>query len=256
MAFIEISGLRKVFDGGFEALGGIDLRVRKGEFISVIGPSGAGKSTFLRCINSTIEPSGGSVRVGDVQVEGLHGGKLFEHRARIGFIFQQFNLVRNLTVLQNVLVGRIAHSPMWRVLLGRWTDEDYRIAERFITDVGLRDKVHNRADALSGGQQQRVAIARAMAQQPDLILADEPMASLDPKLSNVIRGLLKKFNDEEGITVIVNLHVLELARRYSTRIVALKAGRLAFDGGVDELDRAALERIYDIDKDLNLQELE
>jgi phosphonate transport system ATP-binding protein len=255
MAFIEIDGLVKRFED-FSALRGIDLSVEKGEFISIIGPSGAGKSTFLRCINSTIVPSEGTVRVGDTLVNELHGRRLFEHRARIGFIFQQFNLVKNLTVLQNVLVGRIVYNPGWRVQAGRWTEEDYAIAERFITDVGLREKIHTRADNLSGGQQQRVAIARAMAQKPQLILADEPMASLDPKLSNVILGLLRKFNKEEGITVIVNLHVLELARRYSTRIVALKAGEVAFDGGVNELGREALERIYDIDKDLKLEELE
>jgi phosphonate transport system ATP-binding protein len=251
MAFIEIKSLTRDF-GAFRALRGIDLEVQRGEFISVIGPSGAGKSTLLRCINSTIVPTGGTVRVGDTLVNDLHGRRLFEHRARIGFIFQQFNLVKNLTVLKNVLVGRIVYNPAWRVLAGRWTDEDYEIAERFITEVGLRDKIHTRADNLSGGQQQRVAIARAMAQKPRLILADEPMASLDPKLSNVILGLLRKFNESEGITVIVNLHVLELARRYSTRIVALKA----VDGGVDELSREALERIYDIDKDLKLEELE
>jgi len=255
MAFIEIEGLVKSF-GGFTALQGISLSVEKGEFISVIGPSGAGKSTFLRCVNSTIVPTEGTVRVGDTLVNDLHGKRLFEHRARIGFIFQQFNLVKNLTVLQNVLVGRIVYNPNWRVLLGRWTDEDYEIAERFIIEVGLRDKIHARADNLSGGQQQRVAIARAMAQKPQLILADEPMASLDPKLSNVILGLLRKFNETEGITVIVNLHVLELARRYSNRIVALKAGKVAFDGGVGDLSREALEQIYDIGKDLNLEELE
>jgi phosphonate transport system ATP-binding protein len=255
MAFIEVKGLKKEF-AGFQALRGVNITVEKGEFISIIGPSGAGKSTFLRCINSTIVPSDGTVKVGNTLVNDLHGQKLFEHRARIGFIFQQFNLVKSLTVLKNVLVGRIVYNPRWRVMLGRWTDEDYEIAERFITEVGLRDKIHTRADNLSGGQQQRVAIARAMAQKPRLILADEPMASLDPKLSNVILGLLKKFNESEGITVIVNLHVLELARRYSTRIVALKAGEVAFDGKVDELSREALEQIYDIDKDLKLEELE
>lgn len=255
MAFIEINGLVKKF-GDFAALRSIDLQIQKGEFISVIGPSGAGKSTFLRSLNSTIVPSEGSVRVDGTEVTDLHGYKLFEHRARIGFIFQQFNLVKNLTVLQNVLVGRIVYNPLWRVVFGRWKEEDYKIAERFITEVGLREKIHNRADSLSGGQQQRVAIARAMAQKPRLILADEPMASLDPKLSNVILGLLKKFNEDEGITVIVNLHVLELARRYSSRIIALKDGKVAFDGKVDELSRPALEKIYDIGKDLKLEELE
>lgn len=254
MAFIEIKGLRKQF-GDFAALRGIDLTVEQGDFISIIGPSGAGKSTFLRCINSTIVPSAGSIRMGETEVVDLHGRRLFEHRARIGFIFQQFNLVKNLTVLQNVLVGRIVYNPLWRVLTGFWKKIDFEIAERFITEVGLRDKIHTRADNLSGGQQQRVAIARAMAQQPRLILADEPMASLDPKLSNVILGLLKKFNEEEGITVIVNLHVLELARRYSSRVVALKAGSLAFDGTPDDLKRDALDSIYDIDAEMKLEEL-
>ena len=132
MAFIEISGLFKEY-GKFQALRGIDLRVEKGEFISIIGPSGAGKSTFLRCINSTILPTSGAVRVGDTLVNELHGKRLFEHRARIGFIFQQFNLVKNLSVLQNVLVGRIVYNPLWRVMLGMWTNEDLEIAEHFIS---------------------------------------------------------------------------------------------------------------------------
>ncbi len=255
MAFIEIDNLKKSF-GDFQALGGIDLAVEEGDFVSIIGPSGAGKSTFLRCINSTIVPTAGEIRVGETRVNELHGRELFAHRARIGFIFQQFNLVRTLTVLQNVLAGRIAYNPLWRVILGLWKSEDLEIAEHLITEVGLRDKIHTRADNLSGGQQQRVAIARAMAQQPRLILADEPMASLDPKLANVILGLLKKFNEREGITVIVNLHVLELARRYSSRIVALKAGGIAFDGEVEELTREAIDEIYDIDPNLKLEELD
>lgn len=255
MAYIELKNIVKKF-GDFTALKKLDLKINEGEFISVIGPSGAGKSTFLRCLNSTIIPTAGDLTFNGNRINDLTGQKLFEHRARIGFIFQQFNLVKNLTVLQNVLTGRVVYNPLWRVLTGAWKAEDYQIAEHFIKEVGLREKIHNKASDLSGGQQQRVSIARAMAQKPKLILADEPMASLDPKLANVILGLLKKFNEDEGITVIVNLHVLELARRYSTRIIALKNGEVAFDGKVDELDRAALEAIYDIDKDLKLEELE
>lgn len=255
MSDIRIDNVVKRF-GDFTALNLDHLEIKQGEFVSIIGPSGAGKSTFLRLLNNTILPSEGAVYFDDKNISAFTGQRLFNHRARIGFIFQQFNLVRNITVLQNVLTGRIVHNPMWRVITGRWQEQDYEIAEQFIKDVGLRDKIHNKATELSGGQQQRVAIARAMTQQPQLILADEPMASLDPKLANVILGLLKKFNEEQGITVIVNLHVLELARRYSTRIVALKAGSLAFDGTVDELGRDALETIYDIDKNINLEELE
>jgi phosphonate transport system ATP-binding protein len=255
MSYIELKDVVKTFDD-FTALKKLNLEINEGEFISVIGPSGAGKSTFLRCLNSTIIPSQGDISFNGSRINDLTGNKLFEHRARIGFIFQQFNLVKNLTVLQNVLAGRIVYNPLWRVMMGAWQKEDYEIAEHFIKEVGLREKIHNKASDLSGGQQQRVAIARAMAQKPKLILADEPMASLDPKLANVILGLLKKFNEDEGITVVVNLHVLELARRYSTRIIALKAGEVAFDGKVDDLDRQALESIYDIDKDLKLEELE
>ncbi len=255
MAYIELKNVTKRF-GDFTAIDALNISVDKGEFIAVIGPSGAGKSTFLRLLNSTIVPEEGGIVFDGTKINDFMGERLFSHRARIGFIFQQFNLVKNLTVLQNVLVGRARHNPLWRVLLGAWTKEDFDIAEHFITEVGLREKIHNRATELSGGQQQRVAIARAMTQQPQLILADEPMASLDPKLANVILGLLKKFNEESGITVIVNLHVLELARRYSTRIIALKAGCVAFDGTVDELTREQLDQIYDIDKDLKLEELE
>jgi phosphonate transport system ATP-binding protein len=255
MAYIELRNVVKRF-GDFAAINDLTLDIKQGEFISVIGPSGAGKSTFLRLLNNTIVPDRGTIAMDGEMVHGLRGEKLFRHRARIGFIFQQFNLVKNLSVLRNVIMGRIAYNPLWRVLFSAWTEQDFAIAEKFITEVGLREKIHNKATALSGGQQQRVAIARAMAQQPRLILADEPMASLDPKLANVILGLLRKFNEEQGITVIVNLHVLELARRYSNRIVALKAGKLAFDGGVDDLTRERLEAIYDIDKNLKLEELE
>ena len=255
MAYIELKDVTKRF-GDFTAIDALNISVQKGEFIAVIGPSGAGKSTFLRLLNSTIVPEEGGIVFDGTTINDFRGERLFGHRARIGFIFQQFNLVKNLTVLQNVLVGRTRHNPLWRVLLSAWTKEDFDIAEHFITEVGLREKIHTRATELSGGQQQRVAIARAMTQEPQLILADEPMASLDPKLANVILGLLKKFNEESGITVIVNLHVLELARRYSTRIIALKAGSVAFDGTVEDLTREQLDQIYDIDKNLKLEELE
>lgn len=228
----------------FTALRDVSLDIRRGEFIAVIGLSGAGKSTFLRSLNRMNEPSAGTIIFEGKDVTHIAGKELTELRRRIGFIFQQFNLVRNLSVVKNVLSGRLSHISWLDSMLGRFPQRDREIALRYITEVGLADKVRSRADRLSGGQQQRVAIARALAQEPSVILADEPMASLDPKLSEVILGLLRRFNREEGITVVVNLHVLELARAYADRIIAFREGNLVFDGAPEELTPEIVEGIY------------
>jgi phosphonate transport system ATP-binding protein len=231
-------------DGNFTALDGIDLDIQAGEFIAIIGLSGAGKSTLLRSLNRTNQPSSGTILFEGKDITHVDGQTLIELRQHIGFIFQQFNLVKTLPVLSNVLTGTLARVPRLRALLGLFPRHEVDLARRYLHEVGLGEKINSRTDTLSGGQQQRVAIARALAQQPRVILADEPMASLDPKLSDVILQLLRRFNREERITVLVNLHVLELARKYADRIIALRKGKIAFDGRPEELTPEIVESIY------------
>lgn len=230
--------------GEFTAMQGVSLEINRGEFIAVIGLSGAGKSTFLRCLNRMNEPSAGRLLFNGNDITHAVGPQIVEVRRRVGFIFQQFNLVKTITVLQNVLTGRLSQTNWFSSMIGRYSRADREMAVRYLTEVGLADKLNSRADRLSGGQQQRVAIARALAQQPNVILADEPMASLDPKLSEVVLQILQRFNRQERITVIVNLHVLELARRYADRIIAFRKGEVVFDGKPDELTPEIIEDIY------------
>ncbi len=241
---IEVEELTVTFPNGTRALKNVSVRIDDGEFVAVIGLSGAGKSTFLRTLNGLVRPSSGSVRVGGVEVSALKGRALSRFRRTVGFIFQQFNLVTRLTAIENVLHGRLGYLPTWKGLLGLYSDHDRKLAETYLERVGLADKKYVRVDALSGGQQQRVAIARAMTQEPQLVLADEPMASLDPRLSDVILGLLKDYNEAQGVTVLVNIHVLELARRYAQRVLAFNQGRLVFDGPVNALTEEVAEKIY------------
>lgn len=247
---IQVEGYSKTFDGGKTyALKDVDLKIDQGEFVAIIGLSGAGKSTFLRAINGTNPPGTGSMQVLDKEVPQLRPKQLKDLRRKVGFIFQQFNLVKNISALKNVLVGRCAYAPLWRVLSGHYSDEDKYLAKSALDAVGLEGRYHERAANLSGGQQQRVAIARALVQQPKIILADEPMASLDPKLSEVVLNILQDINRDRGITVIVNIHVLELAKRYATRIIAFRAGEVAFDGKPEELTDELCEEIYHVDAD-------
>lgn len=228
----------------FTALHNVSLDIGRGEFVAVIGLSGAGKSTFLRALNRTLAPTSGTIIYEGRDITHIDGRALIDVRRSVGFIFQQFNLVRTLTVLQNVLAGRLASTSWLRSMTGQFSRKDVEIARRYLRQVGLDEKVENRADRLSGGQQQRVAIARALAQEPRVILADEPMASLDPKLSEVVLDLLKRFNREEGITVIVNLHVLHLARRYADRVIAFRRGVVVFDGPPTSLTEEIVEEVY------------
>jgi phosphonate transport system ATP-binding protein len=241
---IEVNHLSKEFRDGTKALRDVSVSIPKGDFIAVIGLSGAGKSTFLRCLNRLVDPTDGQIIVNDVDVAKLHGAALQRYRRTVGFIFQQFNLVKRLSVIDNVLSGRLGYHPTWRGLLGLYPEHDVEIARGYIRTVGLSEKEHTRVDSLSGGQQQRVAIARTMTQEPQLILADEPMASLDPRLSDVILGILKDYNESRGVTVLVNIHVLELAKRYAKRVLAFNKGKLVFDGPIDKLDKALEEDIY------------
>jgi phosphonate transport system ATP-binding protein len=241
---IHVRGLYKDYPGGPRALDGVDLDIGPGEFVALIGPSGAGKSTLLRCLNGLVTPTAGDVRIGDETVTGASAEALRRVRARIGFVFQQFNLLRRLTVRENALLGRLAQTSGWRSLLGWFEPADIARAETILTRVGLDGLAGRRVDTLSGGQQQRVAIARALLQAPAVVLADEPMASLDPALAHTVMELLRRVNREDGITVVASLHVLELARYYGQRIVGLSRGRVVHDGPPASLDAAAAARIF------------
>ena len=241
---VEITGLRKVFPNGTVALDGIDLTIQRGEFVVLIGLSGSGKSTLLRCINRLVEPTSGRVVFDRTDVTAAPGPELRRIRRRIGMIFQQFNLVKRLTVYSNVLAGRLGYRSMWRTFASRPTDEDVARAYENLGRVGILEKAFSRADQLSGGQQQRVGIARALMQAPELMLADEPVASLDPATSHSVMKYLEEINRKDGITVICSLHFLSLARRYGSRVIALKGGRIAFDGCPADIDEREFKDIY------------
>jgi phosphonate transport system ATP-binding protein len=241
---IRIRALSHEYPGGIRALDDVSLDVAPGEFVALIGPSGAGKSSLLRCLNGLVAPTAGEVTVGGETVTGASEDRLRRIRARVGFVFQQFNLLRRLTVLENVLVGRLAHTRRWRSLVGWFPVADMVRARGALDRVGLADLADRRADTLSGGQQQRVAIARALVQEPRLLLADEPMASLDPALAHTVMELLRRINEEDGITVITSLHVLELAQAYAQRIIALRDGHVVHDGSPENLSRGAAALIF------------
>ncbi len=240
---LRIEHVSKTYPNGTQALKDVSFEVQDGEFLVVIGLSGSGKSTLLRCINRLIEPTEGKIYWDDVDITAAPPAELRQIRRKIGMVFQQFNLVKRSSVLTNVLAGRLGYANPWASLLGIWPQEDKQRAMKALERVGIADKASNRADALSGGQQQRVGIARALMQDPKLILADEPVASLDPVLSHSILQYLEQLN-KEGITVICSLHFLDLVQRYATRVIALKDGVKVFEGTPQEIDRARFKEIY------------
>ena len=239
---LRIENLTKVYPNGTRALNGVSLTIPTGQFVAVIGLSGSGKSTLLRSVNRLIEPTSGQVFLDDVEVTAAADLRCV--RRRIGMIFQHFNLVNRSTVLTNVLSGRLGYVSPWASLFHIFGPEDYADARASLARVGLPDKESQRADTLSGGQQQRVGIARALMQRPDVILADEPVASLDPATAHSVLNHLEQMNKRDGMTVLCNLHFLSLARRYADRVIALKAGEIVFDGGPDEIDDARFKEIY------------
>jgi phosphonate transport system ATP-binding protein len=226
------------------ALDGVELTVAPGEFVVVIGPSGAGKTTLLRTINRLVEPTEGSVRVAGRNVTGAGPAELRDVRRRIGTIFQQFNLVRRASVLTNVLAGRLGYVATWASLVGRFPADDRALAAECLARVGLAGYGGRRADTLSGGEQQRVAIARALAQTPDVILGDEPTASLDPQLTGAIMDILRTVNRERGLTLVVSQHQLATALAYATRIIGLRAGRVVFDGSPSAVTPDVARTVY------------
>ncbi len=241
---LKLKDLVKVYPSGTKALDGITLDIQRGEFVVLIGLSGSGKSTLLRCINRLIDPTSGSVIFDGIDVTRAGSAEIRRIRRRIGMIFQQFNLVKRSSVFGNVLAGRLGTRPLWRTILMRPTRAEVEAAFVNLGRVGIVNKAYARADALSGGQQQRVGIARALMQEPDLMLADEPVASLDPATSHSVMKYLEEINKNDGITVVCSLHFLSLARRYGTRVIALKDGRVAFDGSPHDIDERRFKEIY------------
>jgi len=244
-AVIKISGLNKDFPGGVRALRGVSLEVRAGEFLLMLGSSGAGKSTLLRCINGLVAPTSGRVELNGVPVgAGVKNISLREQRKSVGMIFQQFNLVRRLRVLDNVLCGRLYYNPLLSSCFNIFPQRDVQFALSCLERVGLREKAYQRADTLSGGQQQRVGIARALVQQPQVILADEPVASLDPKSARTVMDILREINQQDGITVIASLHDVDLALEYARRVVGVREGAVVVDKAAVKLTPKDIENIY------------
>ena len=241
---LEVAGLCKRYPTGDEALAGVSLRVGGRDVVFVIGPSGAGKSTLIRCINRLVEPDAGSVTLDGLEITRLAPAELGRARRQMGMIFQEFNLVERLTVMENVLSGRLGYVSLWQAWRRRFPAEDLEMAFRTLRRVGLEGMENKRADALSGGQRQRVGIARALVQRPKILLVDEPTSSLDPKTSLAVMALIAELCEETGIPALINIHDVPLARRFARRIVGLCAGRVVFEGGPAALDRAALDRVY------------
>jgi phosphonate transport system ATP-binding protein len=241
---LQVENLTKVFPNGTQAVKNVSFEVQDGEFLAVIGLSGSGKSTLLRCINRLIDPTEGRVIWDDRDITVAQGAELRQIRRQIGMVFQQFNLVKRSSVMTNVLSGRLGYAHPWWSLFHHFPREDRERALAALERVGIAEKADDRADQLSGGQQQRVGIARALMQEPRLMLADEPVASLDPVLSHSIMQYLELLNRQDEITVLCSLHFLDLVHRYATRVIGLKDGELVFDGLPSELTRERFKEVY------------
>ncbi|TSO25651.1 phosphonate ABC transporter ATP-binding protein [Lactobacillus sp. LL6] len=245
---IQLQDVRKVYDNGTVGLKDINLTINKGEFVVIVGLSGAGKSTLLRSINRLQDITSGNILIDGKSITKAKGKELRLIRRDIGMIFQSFNLVKRSSVLRNVLSGRIAYYPTWKSTFNLFTNEDKQKAYEALQRVDLAEKVYTRADELSGGQQQRVAIARVLTQDPKIILADEPTASLDPRTSKHVMKDLKMLNEEYGMTVIANLHSVELAREFGSRVIGVRKGEIVYDGKMSETPESVFKDIY-IDKE-------
>ncbi len=244
MSQIEFKDVRKVYSNGHVGLDRINLNIEKGDFAVIVGLSGSGKSTLLRSINRLHDITEGEILIDDKSMTKASGNQLLEMRRNIGMIFQNFNLVKRSSVMRNVLSGRVGYHPTWKMILGLFPKEDKIKALEALDRVNILDKYKSRSDELSGGQQQRISIARALCQEPAIILADEPVASLDPLTTKQVMDDLKRINQELGITIIINLHFVDLAREYGTRIIGLRDGQLVFDGPVERATDEAFNEIY------------
>ena len=241
---LKVENLTKIYDGGIQALDDVSFEVDKGEFLAVIGLSGSGKSTLLRCINRLIEPTEGTITWDGIDVTNASQEELRRVRRRIGMVFQHFNLVKRSKVLTNVLAGRLGYVNPALSVVNQFPKSDLEKAYAQLARVGLDDKAQARADELSGGQQQRVGVARAMMQDPEIMLADEPVASLDPVLAHSIMQYLERINQEDGVMVLCSLHFLDLVHQYADRVIALNDGKLVFEGSPQEIDDAKFKEIY------------
>jgi phosphonate transport system ATP-binding protein len=243
---LEVRHLTKVYNDGTVALKDVSFTVPDGAFLVIIGLSGSGKSTLLRCINRLIDPTEGELLWDGVDLAKLKGEELRKARRQIGMVFQQFNLVKRSKVITNVLAGRLGYAPTWSSFLGRFSNEDMTLAHQAMTRLGITPQAQKRADELSGGQQQRVGIARALMQEPKMILADEPVASLDPVLAHSILTHLERLNQEDGITILCSLHYLDLVQRYASRVIGLREGKLVYQGTREDIRRMTDEEFKEI----------
>ena len=241
---IKFDKVNKVYPNGLHALKNISLEINQGEFVAIIGLSGAGKSTLLRTINRMHDISEGSLTVNGQEVNDLKGKELRKFRRKVGMVFQSFNLVTRTTVINNVLTSRVPDMPLWKSIIGLYSKEDKVIALEALDKVGILDKAYVRADQLSGGQQQRVALARTLAQKPEIILADEPVAALDPITATQVMDDFKKINKELNMSVLINIHHVDLALKYADRVIGIKAGEIVYDGSAKDVDSEILKQIY------------
>jgi phosphonate transport system ATP-binding protein len=241
---IKFERVNKVYPNGLHALKNISLEINQGEFVAIIGLSGAGKSTLLRTINRMHDISEGSLTVDGEEVNSLKGKELRKFRRKVGMVFQSFNLVTRTTVINNVLTSRVPDMPLWKSIIGLYSKEDKVIALEALDKVGILDKAYVRADQLSGGQQQRVALARTLAQKPEIILADEPVAALDPITATAVMDDFKKINKELNMSVLINIHHVDLALKYADRVIGIKAGEIVYDGPSKDVDSEVLKQIY------------
>ena len=241
---IELKNVKKVYGKDVVGLKDVNLTINKGEFVVIVGLSGAGKSTLLRSINRLIDITEGDILINGESITKAKGKKLRTLRRHIGMIFQSFNLVKRSSVMRNVLTGRVGYYPTWKSTLNLFTKEDKQRAYDALQQVDLADKVYSRADELSGGQQQRVAIARVLTQNPDIILADEPTASLDPQTSHRVMKDLQMLNEKHGMTVVINLHSVQLAQEFGKRVIGVRAGEIIYDGKMSDTPAATFDQIY------------
>ena len=241
---IKFDKVNKVYPNGLHALKNVSLEINQGEFVAIIGLSGAGKSTLLRTINRMHDISEGSLIVNGQEIKNLKGKDLRTFRRKVGMVFQSFNLVTRTTVINNVLTSRVPDMPLWKSIIGLYSKEDKIIALEALDKVGILDKAYVRADQLSGGQQQRVALARTLAQKPEIILADEPVAALDPITATQVMDDFKKINKELNISVLINIHHVDLALKYADRVIGIKAGEIVYDGAAKDVTNEVLKQIY------------
>ncbi|HDF6149289.1 TPA: phosphonate ABC transporter ATP-binding protein [Staphylococcus aureus] len=244
MSQIKFKNVSKVYPNGHVGLKNINLNIEKGEFAVIVGLSGAGKSTLLRSVNRLHDITSGEIFIQGKSITKAHGKALLEMRRNIGMIFQHFNLVKRSSVLRNVLSGRVGYHPTWKMVLGLFPKEDKIKAMDALERVNILDKYNQRSDELSGGQQQRISIARALCQESEIILADEPVASLDPLTMKQVMDDLRKINQELGITILINLHFVDLAKEYGTRIIGLRDGEVVYDGPASEATDDVFSKIY------------